>query len=129
MNYINNKALLCSTGSYIQCPIANRSEKESEKEYVCMCVRACVCVCVYIYVYILNHFAVHQKLVQHCKSTIPQSTKKEKQSQVFSPRLSQGKDTVSSLLPATPSFRKFCHAHYLPCVCVGLREFHDIRQA
>ena len=41
--------------------------KESEKKngYVCVCV--CVCVCVY-----LNHFAVHLKLKQHCKSTILQ---------------------------------------------------------
>ena len=32
-----------------------------------MCV--CVCVCVY-----LNHFAVQQKLIQHCKSTIHEET-------------------------------------------------------
>ena len=31
----------------------------------------------YIYTYIsLNHFAVHQKLTQHCKSTILQFKKK-----------------------------------------------------
>ena len=37
--------------------------------YVCVCV--CVCVCVYIYIYTqLIHFAVHEKLTQHCKSTI-----------------------------------------------------------
>ena len=35
--------------------------KESEKEWI------------YIYIYVqLNHFAVHLKLTQHCKSTIPQ---------------------------------------------------------
>ena len=38
-----------------------------------MCV--CVCVCIYIYIY-LNHFAVHLKLTQHCKSTILQLIKK-----------------------------------------------------
>ena len=43
----------------------------------------CVCVCVYIYIYIyiyiyLNHFAVHLKLRQYCKSTILQFFKKFK---------------------------------------------------
>ena len=40
-----------------------------------MCVCVCVCVCVYIYTYeyiyeLLGHFAVKQKVTQHCKSTI-----------------------------------------------------------
>ena len=48
MNYINNKALLYSTGNYIQCPIVNCNEKESEKEYVCACVCIYICVCVFI---------------------------------------------------------------------------------
>ena len=37
-------------------------------------------VCVYTYIYILkkpNHFAVHLKLIQHCKSTILQLKKKK----------------------------------------------------
>ena len=50
----NNKALLSSTGNYIQSPEINRNGKEYEKY-----------MCVYIY---LSHFAVQQKLT-HCKST------------------------------------------------------------
>ena len=37
-----------------------------------------MCVCVYIYVQ-LNHFAVQQKLTQHCKLTIPQLTKEKRE--------------------------------------------------
>ena len=40
-----------------------------------MCVCVCVCVCVYTHTYIYkkpNHFAVHLKLTQYCKSTIVQ---------------------------------------------------------
>ena len=33
IGWINNKALLCSTGSYIQCPIMNHNGKEYEKVY------------------------------------------------------------------------------------------------
>ena len=34
---------------------------------------------IYIYAYIkLNHIAVHLKLLQHCKSTIPKKKKKKK---------------------------------------------------
>ena len=52
--------------------------KESEKGgiYVCVYIYVCVCVRVYIYIY-LNHFAVHQKQIQHCKSTILQFFKKD----------------------------------------------------
>ena len=35
---------------------------------MCVCVCVCVCVC-------MNHFAVQQKLTQHCKSTICQFEK------------------------------------------------------
>ena len=41
--------------------------EKNMKKNICVCV--CVCVCVHIK---LNHFAGHQKLTQHCKSTIPQ---------------------------------------------------------
>ena len=41
-----NKALLCSTGSYIQYPEINHSGKNIKRIYVCMYV------CVYIYMYI-----------------------------------------------------------------------------
>ena len=34
---------------------------------MCVCVCVCVCVCIYID---LNHFAIQQKVAQHCKSTI-----------------------------------------------------------
>ena len=33
-NWINNKALLCSTGNYIQYPVINHNGKEYEKEFV-----------------------------------------------------------------------------------------------
>ena len=33
--------------------------------YICVCVCVCMCVCVCV-----CHFAVQEKLVQHCKSTI-----------------------------------------------------------
>ena len=38
-------------------------------------IYVCMCVCVYIY---LNHFAVHLKLIQYCKSTIYFQLKKVK---------------------------------------------------
>ena len=44
--------------------------------YTCVCV--CVCACIYIYKK-LNHFAVHPKLTQYCKSTILQFSKKTPQ--------------------------------------------------
>ena len=43
--------------------------------YVCMLLtkQQFICVCVYVYVCVcVNHFAVHLKLTQHGKSTIPQ---------------------------------------------------------
>ena len=56
---VNNKVLMYSTGNYSQYPVINHNGKEYEKE------------CIYIYV-CMNHFAVQQKLAQHCKSTILQ---------------------------------------------------------
>ena len=39
---------------------------------------------VYIYIYMkLNHFAVHQKLTQHCKSTILQLKKRSVNQETF----------------------------------------------
>ena len=36
-----------------------------------MCVYICMCIYIYMYVCIkLNQFVIHQKLIQHCKSTI-----------------------------------------------------------
>ena len=56
IGWINKKVLLYSTGNYIQYPVTNHNGKEYEKK---------------MYVW-LNHFAVYQKLTQHCKSTILQ---------------------------------------------------------
>ena len=54
---INNKVLLYSTGNYIQYLIITYNGKKSKKEYT----------------YITeNHFDVHPKLTQQCKSTILQ---------------------------------------------------------
>ena len=54
IGWINSKVLLYSTGNYVQYPVINHSRKEYKK---------------------LNHFAVLQKLTQHCKSTILQLKK------------------------------------------------------
>ena len=51
MEWINNKVIIYSTESYMG--------KNIKKE------------CIYIYV-LLNHFAVQEKLTQHCKLTILQ---------------------------------------------------------
>ena len=60
---VNNKGLLYSTGNYIQYLVTNYNGKESEKiqRYI-----------------LLNHFAVNQKLIQHCKLTILQLKRKKK---------------------------------------------------
>ena len=58
---INNKVPVYNTGNYMQYPAINHNGKEYEREYV------------YIK---LNHFAVHQKLKRHCKSTIFQFKKR-----------------------------------------------------
>ena len=56
--WINNKVLLYSTGSYIQDPVINHNGKEYKKRMY-ICVK-------------LSHLAVQQKLTQRCKSTILQ---------------------------------------------------------
>ena len=48
----NNKLLMYSAGIYIQYPVIDHNRKEYEKEYIYLN---------------LNHFAVRQKLTQHCK--------------------------------------------------------------
>ena len=59
LEWINNNVLLYRTGNYIQYPVINHNGKEY--------------IHTHIYIYIkLNHFAVEQKLTQHCKSTILQ---------------------------------------------------------
>ena len=57
-----------STGNYIQYLVVNYNGKESKKIYRY----------IHIYVY-LNHFAVHLKLTQHCKSTILQFKKRRRE--------------------------------------------------
>ena len=53
-----NKVLLYSSANYIQYTVINHDGKNMKKN---------------IYIYIKqNHFAVYQKLTQHCKSTILQ---------------------------------------------------------
>ena len=48
-------------------------EKDLKRIYICICTYIYMCVYIYIYIHIkLNQFAVHQKLTQHCKSTILQ---------------------------------------------------------
>ena len=55
-----NKVLLSSAGNYIQYPVISHNGKEYETHVE------------------LNHFALQQKLTQHCKSTILQFFKKGK---------------------------------------------------
>jgi len=59
---IKTKALLYSTGNYIQYPEINHNGKEYLKSKVYMCIT--------------EFFTVEQRLAQHCKSTILQSKKK-----------------------------------------------------
>ena len=64
IKWINSKGLLYSTGNYIQFPVINHNGKE----YTYICIHT------YTYIY-LNYFAIHEKLTQHCKSTILQLKK------------------------------------------------------
>ena len=58
LEWINNKVLLYSTGNYIQSPGIHHNGKEYfKKNGIYICVK-------------LSHFAVQQKLAQHCKSTM-----------------------------------------------------------
>ena len=56
IEWINSNILLYSTGKYIQYPVINHNGKEYEKQMHAQ----------------QNHFAVQQKLTEHCKSTILQ---------------------------------------------------------
>ena len=56
IGWMNNKVLLYSTGNYIPYPVINNNGEEYKKN-------------TYMH---NNHFAVQQKLTQHCKSTILQ---------------------------------------------------------
>ena len=48
IGWINSKALLYSTGNYIQYLVINHNEKNYEKE--CVYIYVCVCVCVYYWI-------------------------------------------------------------------------------
>ena len=70
---MNNKVLLCNTGSYTLYLIITYNGKEYVKEYIY----------IYIYIYIYTHicvyhFAIHQKPTQHCQSTIIQQQQQQK---------------------------------------------------
>ena len=54
----NNKVLLYSTGNYMKYPVISHNGKEYEKN-----------------IYITESLAIHQKLTQHCKSTVLQLKK------------------------------------------------------
>ena len=62
LKWISNDVLLCSTGNCIQSLVIEH-DRIWEKEWIVMCV------CIYTYIW-LGHFAVQQKLTEHCKSTI-----------------------------------------------------------
>ena len=70
-----NKDLLYSTGNSTQYSVLTCMGKYLKRGGVCMYVCVCVCVC-------MIHFAVQQKLTQHCKSIVLQEKnflkKKEK---------------------------------------------------
>ena len=64
---VNNKDLLYSTGNYIHYLVINYNGKELKKYR-------------YIHIYVeLNHFSVHLKLTQYCKSNILQFKERKKQ--------------------------------------------------
>ena len=78
IEWINNNILLYSTGNYIQYPVINHNGKEYEKQIHAQ----------------HNHFAVQQKLTEHCKSTILQqnwfkrkNTQKQTNTESWSPCL------------------------------------------
>ena len=64
IDWMDNKVLLYSTGNYIQCPGINHTGKEYFLK-MSICVKQ-------------SHFAVQQRLAQHCKSIILQLKKKKK---------------------------------------------------
>ena len=51
IEWINNNALLYSTGNYVHYPVINYNGKEYEKEYIYVCIY----ICVYIYLYTHTH--------------------------------------------------------------------------
>ena len=69
---VNSKELLYSTGNYIQTIFTVITIMEKNVIHIHTYT--------YIFIYIyMNHFALHHKLTQHCKSTIPPSKKKKRE--------------------------------------------------
>ena len=73
--WIHNEVLLYSTGNYIQYFLINHSGKGYEEFYTYPYIHIYIYIYIYIYNYskvivYMNHFAVPQKLIQHCKSTM-----------------------------------------------------------
>ena len=63
----NNKVQLYNTENYTLYMTSHNGKEQGKKEYIYTHTHKYI----YIYIYIkLNHFAVQQKLTQHCKSTI-----------------------------------------------------------
>ena len=65
---MTKKDLLYSRGHYTQYLVITYNEKESKKEYVYSFIYIFffpVCMCMH-----KDHFALHLKLTQHCRSTI-----------------------------------------------------------
>ena len=59
LEWIGNEVLLYSTGNYIQSLGIECDGKYYEKKE-----------CIYMYMCMLGHYAVQQKLTEHCKSTM-----------------------------------------------------------
>ena len=69
LEWISYEVLLYSTGNYIQTLVIDHDGRQYEKkECVCVCVRERK----------TGHFAVYQKLTEHCKSTIIKKNKSSK---------------------------------------------------
>ena len=59
LEWTGDEVLLCGTGNDVQSLGIEHDGREDEKKNMC------VCVCLW-----LGHFAIEQKRVQHCKSTV-----------------------------------------------------------
>ena len=64
LEWIRNEVLLYSTGNYIQSLGIKHDGRSYEKKNIYIYIY------IYIYICMTGHYAVHQKLTQHCKSTI-----------------------------------------------------------
>ena len=71
LEWINNDVLLYSTGNYIPSLGIEHNGRQYEKKNIYIYLPLCSIARDRIYIYIwLGHFAVQQKLAQHCKSNI-----------------------------------------------------------